>query len=143
LVTHLAGQDEETQVGPLVVKYRKMSGVAVFELEGDLDLSTVGLLREKVARAFEDHYKDLVMVLDGLDFMDSAGLGVLVGVLKQARAREGSVGLVCSKTFLVRTLQITGLDRVFTVRGSLDDLVGTAAAESATRRRLFGRGRSL
>jgi anti-anti-sigma factor len=77
-------------MGRLAVKYRKLSGVAVLGLDGDLDLDTVGLLRAKVARAFEDGYKDVVVVLDGLDFMDSAGLGVLVGRLAHARGRWGS-----------------------------------------------------
>jgi anti-sigma B factor antagonist len=105
---------------------------------GDLDLNTVGLLRETLMTALERGQTHQVVVLDGLDFMDSSGLGVLVGALKRARETDGSVGLVCKRPFLARTLHVTGLDRVFTVHESLDGFLEPAASGTAARRRLFG-----
>jgi anti-sigma B factor antagonist len=130
---------EETLLAPLAVKSSVVGQVVVIEPEGDLDLDTVTALRSAFTDAFEGGYSDLVVVLDGLDFIDSSGLGVLVGALKRARARGGSVGLVCRSPFLTRTLKVTGLDRVFTVDESLDALVEPATSDTTGGRRLFGR----
>ena len=55
------------------------------------------------------------MHLDEVTFMDSTGLGVLVGAHKAQRARGGVFELVCSEPRLLRLLELTGLDRVFTI----------------------------
>ena len=71
----------------------------------------------------EGHYR-LVVDLEGVEFMDSTGLGVLVSCLKRAKEHGGDLSLVCTSPQILRVLSITGLDKVFEVRASLDD--GTA-----------------
>ena len=128
-------------MGLLTVKSYVKDDALVIEPVGDLDLFTVGQLRATLTDAFERGRTRLVIVLDGLDFMDSSGLGVLVGALKRARAENGTVELVCSKSFLARTLKVTGLDRVFVVHATLESLDASAApAASAVQRPRTGAG---
>jgi anti-sigma B factor antagonist len=126
-------------MGLLTVRSYASGDTFVVEPTGDLDLSTAGELRATFTDAFEGGYTRLVVLLDGLDFMDSSGLGLLVGALKRARADDGSVELVCSRPFLVRTLKVTGLDRVFTVHRSSEGVVPAASAGRRGRRRLPSR----
>jgi anti-sigma B factor antagonist len=115
-------------VGSFAVKSRLAGNVLVLEPEGPLDIHTVAELREAFTQAFGDGNTHLVVVLDGLDFMDSSGLGVLVGGFKNARERGGSLRLVCTKPFLLKTLRITGLSKVFSVHGSLEGLISPSGA---------------
>jgi anti-sigma B factor antagonist len=54
-------------------------------------------------------------------FLDSTGLGVLVGRLKLVRNQSGWLRLVCSNERILRVFRITGLDKVFGIHASLDD----------------------
>ena len=62
------------------------------------------------------------------EFLDSTGLGVLVGALKRLRAAGGTLGLVCAHERLLKIFRITALDRVF----ALFDTVEAATQASGT-----------
>jgi anti-sigma B factor antagonist len=62
----------------------------------------------------------LVLVLTGLAFADSSGLGVLVGAYKRAKVRGGAVALVESPEHLQRVLRITGLDTLLPAFDTLE-----------------------
>ena len=58
--------------------------------------------------------------MEQVEFLDSTGLGVLVGGLKKVRAHEGSLDLVCTQERLLKIFTITGLAKVFTIHDSAD-----------------------
>ncbi|HWU07024.1 MAG TPA: STAS domain-containing protein [Streptomyces sp.] len=78
-------------------------------VSGEVDSSTAPRLREVVDAAFADRVPALTVDLDGVTFLDSAGLCVLAGAHR--RAAEGGVLLrvVASSRAVIRPLQITGL----------------------------------
>jgi anti-sigma B factor antagonist len=78
-------------------------------VSGEVDSSTAPRLREVVDAAFADRVQALTVDLDGVTFLDSAGLCVLAGAHR--RAAEGGVLLrvVASSRAVLRPLQITGL----------------------------------
>lgn len=57
----------------------------------------------------------MIVNLDAVNFLDSTGLGVLVGGLKLIRAQEGSLGVVCSRAWTLRILRIGGVDQALEV----------------------------
>ena len=70
---------------------------AVLAVSGEVDVATAPRLRERlVALVAEGHHR-IVVDLDGVDFLDSTGLGVLVGALKRVRTHDGDLALVCTK----------------------------------------------
>jgi len=109
----------------LRVKVKEVDSFPVVELKGEIDLSTSPAFKEKLYEIVESGKKDLVIDLNGLDFMDSTGLGVLVAVLKKTSLQGGTVRLVCNKRKIVKVFAITGLDKVFSIydnlRQCLDD----------------------
>ena len=64
--------------------------------------------------------------LEGVDFLDSTGLGVLVGALKRVRSHEGTLALVCTQERLLKIFRITGLAKVFPIYDSVE--AATSAA---------------
>ena len=71
--------------------------------------------------------------MEAVEFLDSTGLGVLVGGLKKVRAHDGSLELVCTQDRLLKIFRITGLAKVFVIHDSAD--AALAAALSPARRR--------
>jgi anti-sigma B factor antagonist len=80
--------------GQLLLDYRLDNGVAVVAVTGAVDVSTCGLLRDGLLRAVtEDDHRGLVVNLAGVTFIDSAGIGVLVGVWHRVHATNSRLAL--------------------------------------------------
>lgn len=96
-------------------------GTTVVSVGGEIDVYTAPALRETLDEHIADGRVRLVVDLEGVTFMDSTGLGVLVGRLKLVRAQDGSIRLVCSSDRVLKVFAITGLDKVFQIFPSIED----------------------
>ncbi len=85
----------------------------VLEVGGEVDVYTAPGLRERLVELIDGGARQVVVDLSRVDFLDSTGLGVLVGALKRLRAVGGTFGLVCVKEPLLKIFRITALDQVF------------------------------
>ena len=57
--------------------------------------------------------------MEKVEFLDSTGLGVLVGALKKVRADGGTLDIVCTQERILKIFDITGLDKVFGLHNSV------------------------
>lgn len=105
----------------LLVESRDSGAWTVVEPKGEIDLYTAPKLKEQLTALVERGRERLVVNLDGVEFMDSTGLGVLIGGLKRCREREGELALAAPRETVQKVLRITGLDRVFAVHGTVDE----------------------
>jgi len=96
-------------------------GRAVVEVAGEVDCYSVPMLREVLQGIDAPRPLRIAVVCERLEFIDSAGLGVLVGALKRAQATGGRVALVGCAPRVERMLTITGLAKVFGLHGGLDE----------------------
>lgn len=95
---------------------------AVLSLTGEVDVYSAPKLRDAIAESISVGRHDVVVELSNVAFLDSTGLGVLVGGLKRVRGVDGSLVLVGPRDRVVKVFAMTGLDRVFRIIGSLDEL---------------------
>jgi anti-sigma B factor antagonist len=93
----------------------------VFVLSGSLDLATAPTVRAALLDAIEKAHHNLIVDLSQLEFLDSTGLGVLIGAHRRTSERNGTFRLVISNGPISRLLNITGLIAVFSVYHSLED----------------------
>lgn len=108
-----------------VVQSRPEGNRLVLEVEGEVDMFTAPKLRERLVQAVDEGHYDLVVDLEKVSFMDSTGLGTLVGGLKRVKEHEGTLALVCSNRPVLRVLTITGLNNVFPIHESLDQALAS------------------
>jgi anti-sigma B factor antagonist len=85
---------------------------------GELDAYTVGQFRETLVELAAT--PRLLIDLSDVPFMDSAGLGALIGGIRRAREAEGDVSVACSRPTLTRLLHTTGFDRIVPVTETLE-----------------------
>jgi anti-sigma B factor antagonist len=67
--------------------------------------------------------------LEKVGFLDSTGLGVLVGGMKRVRAHDGSLDLVCTQEQILRIFKITGLTKVFGIHDGVDEAIAARKSE--------------
>lgn len=88
---------------------------------GELDAYTVGAFREALSKLAG--HSNLLIDLSDVPFMDSAGLGALIGGIRRAREADGAVAVACSRPALTRLLHTTGFDRIVPVTESVEEAV--------------------
>lgn len=82
-------------------------------LAGELDVAAAAVLRDQVVRLVSEGRTHLVFDCAGLEFVDSTGLGVLIGARARCLAANGTVSLTGARPGLQRLLAVTGVDGLF------------------------------
>lgn len=95
----------------------------VVTVGGEIDVYTAPKLREQLVELVSNGSYDIVVDMEQVEFLDSTGLGVLVGGLKRVRAHEGSLRLVCTQERILKIFRITGLTKVFPIHASVEEAV--------------------
>ena len=89
-------------------------GVPVLNVRGEIDVSTSPNLQEALAELISRPRLWMVNMVD-VSFIDSTGLGVLVGAVRDMRAAGGDLRLVVTQPQILKLLELTGLDKVFEI----------------------------
>ena len=107
----------------LKLGHHAQDGIEVIDVQGEIDMYTAPRLRELLIDLVSKGSYQLVVNLDQVGFLDSTGLGVLVGGLKRVRAHDGSLELVCTQQRILKILKITGLTDVFGIYETVDQAI--------------------
>ena len=92
----------------------------MLDVEGEVDVFTAPKLREKIIALLDGGSDHLVVNLEKVLFMDSTGLGVLVGGLKRVKEKNGELALAGAQGTVLRVLSVTGLNAVFPMHDTVD-----------------------
>lgn len=102
----------------LDIEVEDAAGYTLCRPIGELDAYTVSQFRDALGGlASKPH---LVIDLSSVPFMDSAGLGALIGGIRRAREAGGDVAVACSRPTLTRLLHTTGFDRIVSVTETVE-----------------------
>jgi anti-anti-sigma factor len=112
----------------LQIGFREIGGTRIVRLTGELDSYTRDRL-DAISETWIQDAKRVVLNLDDLEYIDSAGLSALVWMWVQARDRGGELTISCGNPRIYRILEITGLLKLFTLESN-------AAAKTAVTSKL-------
>ena len=86
-------------------------------LEGELDVSTADELKKYLHKIVDEKKIDIRLNLENLDYIDSTGLGVMIGILKRLKIDNKEVYIEKPKNNVRKIFNITGLDKIFKLEG--------------------------
>lgn len=86
-------------------------------LGGEIDVSTANELKENLIELISKQPIDIKLDMSNLDYIDSTGLGALIGVLKRLKENEKDIYIINTKKNVRKIFNITGLDKIFKVEG--------------------------
>jgi anti-sigma B factor antagonist len=100
----------------LSVSSRSQGDHAIVIAAGEIDLYTAPRLHSELAAVIDNAPASRIVVdMSGVEFCDSTGMNVLLSSLRQARERGGELELAAPRPAVMKILQVTGLDSVFTI----------------------------
>jgi anti-sigma B factor antagonist len=109
----------------LEIRLDEGDGYTICRPVGELDAYTVGQFREALGELASK--PKLLIDMSEVPFVDSAGLGALIGGIRRAREGGGDVAVCCNRPTLVRLLHTTGFDRIVTVAETLEEAAASLA----------------
>ncbi len=88
---------------------------------GDLDVYTVGSLRDAIATLIDQETSRVVVDLDGVPFMDSSGLGALMGGVRRLREAGGDLAIACTREQHLKLFTITGFGEGVSIAPTVEE----------------------
>lgn len=107
----------------LKIEVEEKDGAVLLKLNGEVDVYTAPKLKSRLVDLVDQGKFKIIVDLEEVDFMDSSGLGVLVGGLKRVRSHDGSIALICTQENILKIFRITGLVKVFPIFENQDQAI--------------------
>ncbi|MEO5709558.1 MAG: STAS domain-containing protein [Nocardioidaceae bacterium] len=104
----------------LPIDVTRTDGHTVLSPHGEIDFATGPQLKDAITELLVAGDVRLVIDLLDVDFIESTGLGALIGGRRRAHALKGSLVLVCTEQQVLKIFRITGLDKVFTIHETVE-----------------------
>ena len=102
----------------------------IVAVEGELDLARAPSLKWALIDALEAGRNHLVVDLSATTFMDSTGLGVLVGV-NRSLTTEARLAIVCPRASLLKIFELSGMDGAFAIFPALEEALAYVRGPAA------------
>lgn len=103
------------------IDVRSQGEYQVLRPEGDLDVYTVGSLRDAIGTMIDDGTPHVVVDLDGVPFMDSSGLGALMGGVRRLREAGGDLAIACTREQHLKLFTITGFGEGVSIAPTVEE----------------------
>jgi len=107
----------------LQIKIKNTHQVPIIELSGEVDAYTCSRFREAMIETIDDGNASIIVSMESVEYIDSSGLGTLVGGLKRASEQGGRIAIICTSPQIRKVFEITGLERVFPIYEAEEDAV--------------------
>ena len=97
--------------------YKDDSDSWIVELSGELDVSCANDLKNELESNIEDRFSDVKVDMSDLHYIDSTGIGVIVGAMKKLRSGKKDITILEAKENVKKIFKITGLDQIIRMEG--------------------------
>jgi anti-sigma B factor antagonist len=108
-------------------------GATVLSVIGEVDVASAPQLRQEAVRLVNEGNRSLVVDLQEVRFLDSTGLGVIVGVLKRVRTQGGELAIAGAENHVRKVFEITRLSDVLPMYETVDEACAALAADGSAR----------
>jgi len=95
----------------------------IIRVNGDIDAYHSGDFKKSVKEKIEAFDGDVIIVLNEVPYIDSAGLGTLVSILRDVRTKGREMFLVGLRKNIRKIFEMTRLDRVFKIYETVDEVI--------------------
>ncbi len=96
-------------------RFNDKKDVLTVELIGELDVTSVRILKKRIEQAIDDHKPNVEIECEELEYIDSTGIGALVSLAKKVSEYDAKIKLLDLKSHLKKIFELTKLTRIFII----------------------------
>lgn len=96
-----------------ITTHKLTDDAVMAEIHGEIDVYTSPKVKEALTELTDKGKYNLIINLEGVRYIDSTGLGVLIGALKKVREHNGTISIICTNPQIKKIFNITGLVKIF------------------------------
>ena len=111
----------------ITVTRRSEELAEVVAVAGEIDIATYRQLRAALIKAVDEGPGSVIVDMSGVEWIDSTGLGTLVGALKRARDKGGTVQVAAVPGRIAKHFQVTGLSKLFDMHETVEAALAITA----------------
>jgi len=100
---------------------KKWNNISIFEVSGRLDSNTSPALEKQLFDAIEKGSKNVIVDFEGLDYISSAGLRVILKATKTLKSSDGIFVLCSLKDYVKEVFEISGFDSYLPIASTMDE----------------------
>ena len=104
-------------------EYRLEDDVAIVDVSGDIDVLTSSALRDRLLAVAGKGHDGFVVNLGDVEFIDSTGIGVLIGVWRRVQAGGGTFALAAPSRRTRRIFDVAGVSEIFSIHDNAAEAV--------------------
>lgn len=109
-----------------MIQISEREGIGIISLSGKImGGPEAGEINEQINNLIDQNKKDILINLDKVDWMNSSGLGILIGAVTTLKNNDGRLGLVNISERITNLLKITKLIDVFEIYNDIDSAIGS------------------
>ncbi|MDI6605370.1 anti-sigma F factor antagonist [Aceticella autotrophica] len=105
------------------ISFKKVSNTLIVKVKGELDHHTANMFKEDVDKEYGKGFKNIIFDFKQLNFMDSSGIGVILGRYKKVKENKGNISIVNPNSQLLKVIELSGLLRVINYYDKIDDAI--------------------
>jgi anti-sigma B factor antagonist len=113
------------------ITHHLVGKIAVVEVSGWIEIASAPQLRDTLIALIDEGHLHLVIDLSEVAFLDSTGLGVLIGLLHRLRSRDGSLALAGANERVYKVFRTTQLTKVLTLTDTVADAIAAIDSGAA------------
>ena len=104
--------------------YKLVRNTLVVKIKGELDMVIAERIREEIDKKLIEHQiKNLILNLDKVTFIDSSGLGVIIGRYKKISAQNGKMYIVGARPAVEKILFFSGINKLVPIYRTEQDII--------------------
>ncbi len=108
---------------------KRVGNVAILALNGRLDAYSSNELERSISALIDDGSVRLVVNFDGVEYISSSGLRVMLTSLKRLKKEEGDLKLACLKPYVKEVFDIAGFTQLFEIYEQEEEAVNSSRDE--------------
>ena len=97
------------------ISRKEEKGIHIFSLDGRFDAHSAGDVEKELNLTISKGARKLLVDMDGVEYISSAGLRVLLAVAKKLKKEEGEIKICCLKPYVKEVFDIAGFTQIFKI----------------------------
>jgi len=113
IIVNKSNDKEDLIMTLKITELEKNDKICKMSIDGEMDINTYKKVKDKLNEIIDEESIDIELDFENLSYIDSTGIGVLIGILKKLNKNEQSLIIKNARENIKRLFNITGLDKIF------------------------------